>query len=109
MLGELGLSGRLAAMVLEPPQRGEQHELNVSQLVWRQRFADLALPGQRGAPEQKAGALLWSLVAGARGLVSYAERSWASAISDAIVTGKSAVIIGPSCWVCSVGPSISAA
>ncbi len=109
MLGELGLPRLLAPVVLEPPQRGEKYELNVGQLVWGQRLANLALPRQRGAPEQKAGILLWCLVARARGCVSYAERSLASAISDAMVTGKSAVIIGPSCWVCSRGPSISAA
>jgi len=44
VLDELDLAGRLAVVVSEPPQRGEQHELNVGQLVGGQRLADLALP-----------------------------------------------------------------
>ncbi len=44
VVGELGLPGRVAAVVLQPPQRGEKHELNVGQLVGGQRLADLTLP-----------------------------------------------------------------
>jgi hypothetical protein len=69
----------------------------VGQMVRRQRRADPLLPCQGGAPEQKAGALLWRLEARAWSRGGYWVRSFASAISDAIVSGKSAVIIGPIC------------
>ncbi len=79
------------------------------EVVRRERFTDQALPRQRDAPEQEAGALLWRVVNGGRGPIGYAERSLASRISALIVSGKSAVIIGPSCRASCSGPSISAA
>jgi hypothetical protein len=79
----------------------------VGEVVWRQRRSDLALPRERGAPEQEAGALLWRIVCRAGLPVRYEDRSFALAINDAIVAGKSAVIAGPISFVCSSGPSIS--
>ena len=83
-------------MVGQPPERGEEHELDVSQLVRLQHRANLSLPRQRDPPQQQAGALFRCLEPGVW-TRRYDERSLARAISDAIVSGKSAVIIGPSC------------
>lgn len=66
--------------------------------MWRQHRADLSLPRESDTPEQEAWALLGRAMERRRGGDGYAERSLASVINDAIVAGKSAVIIGPSCW-----------
>ncbi len=84
-------------MVLEPPQGGEQDELHVGEPMWRQRRADPSLPREGDAPEEEAGTLLRRPMLGGWGRVCYAERSLASASNDAIVAGKSAMMIGPSC------------
>jgi hypothetical protein len=96
MLSEPRLGGRLIFMIAQPPERGEQYELNVRQLVRLQYCADPSLPGQRDAPQQQAGALsrFLEMRVGTR---RYDERSLARATSDTMVCGKSAVIIGPTC------------
>ena len=96
MLGEPSLSRRVILVVGQPPERSEQHELDVRQLVRLQHRANPSLPRQRDPPQQQAWALLWRLEPGAR-TCCYDEPSLAKAISDAIVSGKSAVIIGPTC------------
>jgi len=80
----------------QPPQRREEHKLDVSQLVRLEHRPDPPLPRQRDAPQQKAGALFRFLEPGVWAR-RYDERSLARAMSDAIVSGKSAVIIGPTC------------
>jgi hypothetical protein len=60
-----------------------------------QHGSNPSLPGQGDAPQQEAGALLRRLEPRPR--TRYEERSLATAINDAIVSGKSAVIIGPIC------------
>ena len=97
MLSEPSLSRRVILVVGQPPERGEEHELDVCQLVRLQHRANPSLPRQRDAPQQQARALLRRLEPGVR--TRYDERSSAKAISDAIVSGKSAVIIGPTCCV----------
>jgi hypothetical protein len=67
----------------------------VRERVRRKSGADLPLPRERGAPEQEARALLRRPEPSAGGARGYDERSFASAISDAMVAGKSAVINGP--------------
>jgi hypothetical protein len=81
----------------------------MGQLVRPEHRPDPPLPGQGDAPQQETEAALWCVEPGARSRRSYDERSLAKAISDAIVSGKSAVIIGPICRASSSGPSISAA
>jgi len=49
-------------VILDPPEARQQYELHVRELVLRERRPDLSLPGQRDAPEQEAGALLWRVV-----------------------------------------------
>lgn len=93
---QLCLGRMLAFVVFEPPKRGQEDELHVSELVWRQHRAHLSLPGERDAPEQEAWAVVWRTMQRARAGIAYADRSLANAINDAIVAGKSAVIIGPS-------------
>jgi hypothetical protein len=82
-------------VVREPPEGRQEHELHVGQVVRCQRRPDRALPGQGGAPEQEPRAPLWCGKQRAWSPGGYRARSLASAIKDAIVSGKSAVIIGP--------------
>ena len=96
VLGEPSLSRRSILVVGQPPERGKQHELDVRQLVRLQHRANPSLPRQRDAPQQQARALLGFVELGAR-TCRYDDRSLARAISDAIVSGKSAVIMGPTC------------
>jgi hypothetical protein len=107
VLGQAGLGGFSVTMLGEPPQRGEQHELDVRELVGGQRLTDPPLPGEGGAPEQEAWALLGR--AEPRRRRGYDSRSFARATRECIVCAKSAVMAGPSSCVCSSGPSMAAA
>lgn len=95
MVGQVGLGGFWVAEVREPPHGREQHELDVRELVRRQRPADPPLPGERGAPEKEAWALLRRVEPRLGELWRYDSRSFARATREAIVRGKSAVISGP--------------
>ena len=91
--------GRIA-MLIEPPGAGEQHELDVGEVEWRQRLG--------AATSRNPGLSFGSSGVGVRVMrvpqVGSVDRASARATSAASVWGKSALIAGPSC-----GPSVSAA
>ena len=106
--GKACLGGRAVVVLGNPPQRRQQDELHVRQPVRVERGTNQALPGQSRAPEQEPRAPLRGAEPGSWPLRCYCERSLASWTSERIVSGKSAVISGPTSRACSDGPSISA-
>jgi hypothetical protein len=81
----------------------------VGEAVGGERGADLALPLQRRAPEQEAGALLGRAERGLRFGAGYGVASSASSASLIIVLGIPAVMRAPIWSATGAGASISTA